>query len=314
MGSFGSVAAETGLLYNVEVLAKAYAGMGGLYTVIGTRNVFSVGLVIALVILLLRFLDEKALRLDVGCIALITITANSLFWIFMTSLQRISSRLKCRCYESRSLDVFGVLLLVLYSLSITITHDWVGCVRALTICFCGVYYLVTLLHLLALVSMDPSRNDQQSTFVGSSGSLFSVVTCPPQKREIIFAAWTFPLLPLLLAGNVYVSFKRPNKWIPGAWPYVIVPCVRNVVVRKARLKQRQEQQKLRQEPPLSVVAALQVIRIAILSWNLVGRYWFFKEDGDEQHYLAWALLRFAMVDIMEGLPLVFREQSHLHGS
>ncbi|KAL7565989.1 hypothetical protein ACA910_011011 [Epithemia clementina (nom. ined.)] len=301
LGTVSFLAVEAGFLYNAEILVKAYAFLGGIYGVFRVYDILFAGLATTVVVTVMVLdQDESTARLSNATIALITLAANSLFWMFHTGLRACSSYFRIhRRLQNRYQDMLGLFLGVCYLL---LLHGHGG-LRIFAICLIVVYYFVSIMAIpIAVASTDShgpkNCQDQQST---------SFMIQPGKARDdLVFATWSFPLLPLLMAGYVYASVKRPNKDIElgSSWALVMIPCARNVLARKTA----QFQHDHCHSSSTMTTLLLYSVRVTILLCHmLVGRY-----ERDIGH-VAWWLVRSALVDITETLLPVLASRLEYHG-
>ena len=286
---------ESGRWYNAEVLVRAYLGLGGLYAVVGHHSaVFSVVFPVLVAGRLFLHPDDSIAHLSCGVIAVVTLTANALFWIFYFGLRR--STVYCRLHSLLSTkyqSMMGFLLVFLYVL---VLHGN-GWFRVVTISFLFVYYLMSVLAI-------PSDSDTVS-LGGNSSSAISQLS---GSKHLAFAAWTFPLLPILTTGHLYASFLRPHKIISGNWALVLIPCLRNVLARHVAQRLRLH------DSNEGVIAAklsfvLALVRVGIFVFDF-GTSVHLKEG------MGSLLVKIASVDVVDNLRLLvlLRGKPHQHAA
>ena len=257
MGIWNALAVEIGFIHNANLLVSAYHAVGAFYAAFGLRGpIMKRVLVFPAVVFYLRRTASKPLFTTL--LVLIALTSHALFWMFRYAFLFLPPLVPAMPRTIR--NSLGVALILLGPISSIFSIS--GLLQALTLSGSILFYL--------------------SLILGSSISA--------SQDQATFAAWTFPMLPVLLAGNIYASWKRPHLYISGtpfAWFLVSLLCTRWLFMsRPGATKERGDIN------VLTTKRLLYVLRYALFGWILM--------DANPQSFkIVENLLCFSFLDFFD---------------
>lgn len=208
LGFWNALAVEIGFLHNANLLVYAYHVVGAFYATFHShRRITSAIFAILGTVVYLRRTTSKPFFTPL--LVLIALAAQALFWMFHYGFVLLSPFVPS--LPRNIANSLGIVLVVLGPVASLFSLS--GLLQAASLCVSILFYLSWILD--GSISMFP--------------------------EQVVFAAWTFPMLPVLLAGNIYASWKRPHLFISGtpvAWLLVSLLCIRWIIMSRLSITKR----------------------------------------------------------------------------